>query len=95
MSSLAGRAHALKEREPFLIRFVEERHAAALVGALDGIASCEVHRNGGMWEVLLDGAKADGMVVRVLEAIRNVLAGDVGASAQILLDGRKYVMQAE
>jgi hypothetical protein len=95
MSLHAGRKHALREREPLLIRFLEERQAAALLGALDGIASGEVHRNGGSWEVSLAGAKTDGMVVSVLDAIRSVLAGDTGASAQILLDGRKYVMQGE
>lgn len=95
MSLHAGLAHALNEPEPFMIRFAEERHAAALLGALDGIVSGEVHRNGGMWDVLLDGAKTDGMVVRVLDAIRSVLAGDLGASAQVLLDGRRYLMQGE
>jgi hypothetical protein len=95
MSSHAGRAHASKEPESFLIRFDEERQAAALAAALDGIAGGEVHQNGGRWEVLLDCAKTDGLVARVLDAIRSVLAGDVGASAEILLDGREYVMQAE
>jgi hypothetical protein len=95
MSIHAGRRHAEKEREPFLIRFDEERHAAALVDALEGVAIGEVHRRAGRWEVLLEGAKTDSMVVRVLDAIRSTLAGDHGASAQILLDGHKYVMQAE
>lgn len=95
MSTHAGLAHALIEREPFLIRFSEEHHATALLGALDGIARGEVHRNGGMWDVLVDGAKADGMVVRVLDATRSVLAGDVGAWAQVLLDGRRYIMQGD
>jgi hypothetical protein len=93
MSIHAGRAHALTEREPLLIRFDEAHHAAALMSALDGIASGEAHQNGETWEVLLDCAKTDGTVARVLDAIRSVLAGDVGASAQIVLDGRKYVMQ--
>ena len=95
MSTSAGPARGIKEREPFLIRFEDQRHAAALVGALDGIARSEVHQNNGSWEVLLDGAKTDGSVVRVLDAIRSVLAGDARASAQILLDGRTYVMQGQ
>ena len=95
MSIHAGRAHARKEREPLLITLDEERHAAALVNALEGIATGEVHRRAGRWEVLFEGAKTDSMVVRVLDAIRTTLAGDEGASAQILLDGHKYVMQAE
>lgn len=95
MSIHAGRAHAQKEREPFLIRFDEERHAAALASALEGIATAEVHPKAGRWEVLLNGAKTDGMVVRVLDAIRSTLAGDAGARAQILLDGRNYLMRGE
>jgi hypothetical protein len=95
MSIHAGRAHAEKEREPFLIRFDEERHAAALVSALEGIPPAEVRRRAGRWEVLFVGGKTDSTVVRVLDAIRSTLAGDEGASAQILLDGHKYLMQAE
>ncbi|MGZ4391490.1 MAG: hypothetical protein ACXVRK_05125 [Gaiellaceae bacterium] len=95
MSIHAGRAHARKEREPFLIRFDEERYAEALVGALEGIAPAEVHPRAGRWEVHLDCSKTDGMVVRVLDAIRSTLADDAGARAHILLDGRNYVMQGE
>jgi hypothetical protein len=95
MSIHAGRAHARKERAPFLIRFDEERHATALVSSLEGIALAKVRRRVGRWEVRFDGAKTDGMVVRVLDAIRSTLAGDEGASAHILLDGRKYVMHAD
>jgi hypothetical protein len=91
----AGRAHAPKEREPIVIRFGEERHAAALVGALEGIARAEVHRNGAGWEVRVAGAKTDGMVVHVLDAIRSTLAGDAGVCAHVMLDGRKYLMQGE
>lgn len=78
-----------------MIRFDEERQAATLVSTLKGIATAEVRRRAGRWEVRFDGAKTDSMVVRVLDAIRSTLAGDEGASAHILLDGHKYVMHAD
>jgi hypothetical protein len=95
MSIHAGRAHALREREPLLVRFDEERRATALMGALDGTAGAEVRQNGETWEVLLACAKTDSMVAGVLDAVRRILAGDAGASAQILLDGREYIMEGE
>ena len=44
----------------------------------------------GAWEVAVDGAVGDALVVRVLDAVRRSLGDDVGAIATVQLDGHKY-----
>jgi len=46
-------------------------------------------------EVHLHGPKANGVIVKVLEAVRRTLAGAPAASAEILLDGRSHHMDGE
>ncbi|HEU5372012.1 MAG TPA: hypothetical protein VFU51_06455 [Gaiellaceae bacterium] len=80
-------------REPMSVRFTDQRHAASLAHALDGLGGLTVHRHTGSCEV--DGVNSDRAIVVVLDAIRDTLAGDPASSASVLLDGREYHMQAD
>jgi hypothetical protein len=83
-------------REPFFrIKVDEERHALALAQELLEIAAVHVHRNSEKWEVSVDCERSDGVVVRVLDALRRTLAREPTAEALVLLEGREYNMRGE
>jgi hypothetical protein len=81
--------------EPLRIRVTEHRHALALSSELTELGTVEVSDRTGVWEVCLHGPKANGVIVKALEAIRRSLASDPAASAEILLDGRYHHMNGE
>jgi hypothetical protein len=81
--------------EPLRIRVTDAQHAVALTRELDGIGKVDVNGGAGTWEIALHGSKTDGVVVKVLDAVRRTLAGDSAASAEMLLDGHKYSIQGE
>jgi hypothetical protein len=81
--------------EPLRIRVTEDRHALALSSELTELGTVEVIDGTGVWEVSLHGLKANGVIVKALEAVRRSLAGDPAASAEIVLDGRRYHMNGE
>jgi hypothetical protein len=81
--------------EPLRIRVTEHRQALALSTELTELGPVEVIDGTGVWEVCLHGSKADGVVIKALEAVRRSLAGAPMASAEVLLDGRHYRMHAE
>ena len=87
MGSGDGDSHELLR-----IRVGEESTAALLADELGEYASVEVRRYDGRWEVALDGAKTDRLVVLALDAVQRSLDGDGSAVAQVLLDGREYRM---
>jgi len=87
--------HAATSSEPLRIRFAERRQAVALSRELADFGNVEVHNGRDTWEVCLHGSKADGVVVKALDAVRDILAGDRAASADIFLDGRRYRMTGE
>jgi hypothetical protein len=66
--------------EPLRIRVPEHRQALALSSELTELGH---------------GPKANGVIVKVLEAVRRTLAGAPAASAEILLDGRRHHMDGE
>jgi hypothetical protein len=82
-------------REPVRIRLGEERHAIALAHELVGLTRLDLRRETGCWEVAVGGAESGRLLVRVLDAVRGVLAGQPSASALVLLDGHEYRMQGE
>jgi hypothetical protein len=81
--------------EPLRIRVTEHLHALALSTELTELGTVEVIDGTGVWEVRLHGPKADGAIVKALEAVRRSLTGAPAASAEILLDGRHYHMNGE
>jgi hypothetical protein len=81
--------------EPLRITIAEYRRALALSQELAEIGEVELHDGTGVWEVCLHGSKADRVVVKALDAVRQSLAGDLDASAEIVLDGRRYRMKGE
>ena len=81
--------------EPLRIRLAEYRRALALSQALAQIGDVQIHAGTDIWEICLHGSQADGAVVKVLDAVRQNLAGDLTASAEIVLDGRRYRMHGE
>jgi hypothetical protein len=82
-------------REPLIVRVADERRAIALAHELVGLTELDVRRNNGGWEVAVDGTDTDRLVVRVLDAVRQVLAGEPAATALVELDGREYHMNGE
>jgi hypothetical protein len=81
--------------EPLRIRVPEHRQALALSSELTELGTVEIVDGTGVWEVHLHGPKANGVIVKVLEAVRRTLAGAPAASAEILLDGRRHHMDGE
>ncbi len=81
--------------EPLRIRVAEHRHALALGSELAELGTVEVIDGTGVWDVCVHGLKADGVIVRALEAVRRSLAGAPAATVEILLDGRLYHMNGE
>jgi len=81
--------------EPLRIRLPAERHARALESELAAVAQLELEQRDGTWEVTVGGFLGDKLVVRVLNAVSNALAGDSTATAVVLLNGREYQLQGE
>ena len=82
-------------RPPLRVRFEEEGHAAACVQQLGGVSGVHVQVDGASWEVNIEGANTEQFVVRLLEAVRQALAGDPTAFALVTLDGREYHLYGE
>ena len=82
-------------RDPMRVRFGEERHATALARELADVAGLDLHRYDGVWEVSVDRPLGDRLVVRVLNAVSTVLAGEPSLTALVLLDGREYQIEGQ
>jgi hypothetical protein len=82
-------------REPVRIKVDEEPHALALAQELIGIAGLDVRQLADGWEVRVERIDGDRVVVRILDAVRQALAGDPSVSALVVLDGREYRMRGE
>jgi|SRR5215203_1462405 len=82
-------------RPPLRVRFEEDDHAAACVQQLAGVSGVQVQADDGSWEVAIEGANTEQFVVRLLEAVREVLAGETDAFALVTLDGREYRLYGE
>src|SRR5215217_7571388 len=82
-------------RPPLRVRFEEKGHAAACVQQLVGVSGVHVQADGESWEVAIEGANTEQFVVRLLEAVREVLAGETDAFALVTLDGRDYRLYGE
>jgi MoxR-like ATPase len=81
-------------RHPFQVTLDQQPLAEALAAELSE-TDVSVHADNGNWIVSINEAKADRLVVRVLDATRATLAAQPTASAHIQLDGREYVMRGE
>jgi hypothetical protein len=77
------------------VRFAEERHATAVAHELVDIATVHVNRDGDAWDVDIGGAKTTPLVLRVLAAVRQALAGERSAFAPVMLDGREHRLYGE
>jgi hypothetical protein len=86
---------AAAPRESLIVRVADERRAIALAHELVGLTGLDLRPYDGGWEVAVDGATTDRLVVRVLDAVRQVLAGEPGVTAFVQLDGREYHMNGE
>ena len=92
-------------REPLVVRVEDETRAIALAHELmlqGNTVVCSIvltrpglRRRDGAWEPAVDGADTDRLVVRVLDAVRQVLAGEPTATALVQMDGREYQMNGE
>jgi hypothetical protein len=80
---------------PFKVRLGDERHAAGLAQELKAIDGISVERDDPWWEVVIDGAVTDRLVVSVLDGLRRTLAGEPTATACVVLDGREYQFESE
>jgi hypothetical protein len=90
LSSSGGKGEV--SATPFAVLFGTQVDADALAAGLDGIVRGVDRRTDGLWEVTLESSSDQKVVVRVLEAVRNVLGAEPSSSATVLLDGREYVM---
>jgi len=90
-----NRSWGLNVREPLRIKLSEEREAIAVANELVGVPGLDVRAEGDGWEVSLDDVGDNDLLVRMLDAVRNTLAGRPSGSALVLLDGREYRMQGE
>jgi hypothetical protein len=59
------------------------------------LARFDVQRNSQAWEISIDEAPTQRLVVSTLEALRRTLSGQPSASAEVVLEGRKYQMCGE
>ena len=91
-TSVSGNGGA--NRHPFHVTLDRQQLAEALAEQLSE-NDVSIHADNGHWIVSINGAKADHLVVRVLDATRATLAAEPSASALIELDGREYVMRGE
>jgi hypothetical protein len=77
-------------REILRIELEEERQAAVVARDLVGLAGLDAHPREGGWEVTIDCAQTNRLVVRVLDAVEHALAGQPSSSAVVWLGGREY-----
>jgi len=77
------------------VRFSDEAQATAFAQELVGVSGVHVQADGDAWEVGIDGAKTGPFVVRVLDAVRDALAGKSDAFALVSLDGHEYRLDGE
>jgi hypothetical protein len=82
------------DKPPFRITLDQQRLADELAQALAD-KNVSVHAEDGGWTVSIDDTRTDQVVVRVLDAIRDTLAGRPSASAKVQLDGNEYVMRGQ
>ncbi|MGB2952664.1 MAG: STAS domain-containing protein [Gaiellaceae bacterium] len=78
---------------PLRITVDEERQAVALAQELIGVSDVDPHPERDRWVVSLTAGHTDNFVVRVLDAVRQSLAGEPTASALVTVDGHEYHMQ--
>jgi hypothetical protein len=81
--------------EPLRVTVATHSQALALSREMAELGRVEVQDGTGAWTVYLHGSTTDGILVKALEAVRRSLAAGPGASAEILLDGNLYRMEAE
>jgi len=81
--------------EPLRVRVTDERQAEALARELRDLVGFDLQQRDGTWEVTIDGAPGDKLVVRFLNAVRSALDGDSTATAVVLLNGREYQLDAK
>lgn len=82
-------------RSPLRVRFEEEGHAAACARELDGVCGVRVKADGEFWELNIEGENTEQFVLRLLDAVRQALAGETTAFAVVTLDGREYRLDGE
>lgn len=81
--------------EPLKVRVTDERQAASLARSLRRLDGLHVHCADDGCEIAVDGADSDRVILSVLDAVRDTLAGDPASSASVLLNSREYHMQGE
>jgi anti-sigma B factor antagonist len=85
--------------DPLRISFDEERHAVALAQKLSGVSDVDLHPDRDGWVVSLRAGHTNNLtnnlVVRVLDAVRQSLAGEPTASALVTRDGHEYHREGE
>jgi hypothetical protein len=77
-------------REPLKVRVEDESHAIALTRELADLRTVDLQPCDGAWEVSIEGLDSDRLIVRVLDAVRQILGASPDAAALVLLDGREY-----
>jgi hypothetical protein len=77
-------------REPLKVRVVDEVHALALRRELADLPTVDLQPRDGAWEVSIAGLDSDRLIVRVLDAVRQILGASPDAAALVQLDGREY-----
>ena len=82
-------------RSPLRVRFEQEGHAAACARQLDGVCGVRVKADGEFWELNIEGENTEQFVLRLLDAVRQALAGETTAFAVVTLDGREYRLYGE
>jgi len=94
-ASAASFSNEKAVRPPVRVRFEKEGHAAACARHLHGVSGVHVQADGGSWEVGIEGENTEQFVVRLLDAVRQALAGETTAFALVTLDGREYRLYGE
>lgn len=82
-------------RPTLRVRFEQEGHAVACAHQLVGVSGVHVQADGDSWEVGIEGENTEQFVVRLLDAVRQTLAGETTAFALVTLDGREYRLYGE
>jgi hypothetical protein len=87
-------SNGVPDKPPFRVTLDQQGLADELAQALLE-KNLRVHTEEGEGIVSIDNARTDQVVVCVLDAIRETLAGRPMASARVQLEGNEYVMRGE